>query len=351
MATPYISEVKYLGGAHLDFIEIVVDAGTDISDIFVTVYNPDGTVRTVNPLGTLVTTISGKDVYVLDTVTSATFNGLHKNGAVALEQGGSLLSFSSFGGNTVTASGGIAAGQTSTSIGSAGAGESLETSDGGATYFTQTTPNSGSVPCLCAGTRIATVRGSVPVEDLQPGDRVITADGPPAVLRRVMSRKIPARKLARNPKLLPVRISAGALGPGIPSRDIWASRQHRFLVSSPVVKRMLGQQEALLAAIRLTQLKGVFVDAKAQDVTYFHLIFDQHQIVFADGAATESLLLAPGTLVALGSDVAAEILTLFTEFGGTSQPMPACRPIPKIRLQKKIVTRHLKNNKHFQSVA
>ncbi len=115
----------------------------------VIIYNPDGTVRSTNTLGAVVNTIAGKDVYVIDTATSGTFDGLHKLGAVALVSNGAVLSFVSFDdGSPVTAIEGPADGLTSTQIGQAGAGESLETTDGGATYVTQTSPNSGTVPCF-----------------------------------------------------------------------------------------------------------------------------------------------------------------------------------------------------------
>ena len=104
MPDPYGSEVKYQGGASLDFVEIAVDAGTDVSSIFVTIYNVDGSVQSVNALGTLVGTQFGQDIYVIDIATSGTFDGLHKSSGVALEQDGTLVSFISFdNGSPITA--------------------------------------------------------------------------------------------------------------------------------------------------------------------------------------------------------------------------------------------------------
>lgn len=137
MPDPYVSEVKYQGGASLDFVEIAVDAGTDVSSIFVTIYNADGSVQSVNALGTLVGTQFGQDIYVIDIATSGTFDGLHKSSGVALEQDGTLVSFISFdNGSPITATAGIANASTSTQIGLAGGGKSLETTDGGATDIT-----------------------------------------------------------------------------------------------------------------------------------------------------------------------------------------------------------------------
>lgn len=123
---PYLSEVKYLGAGSLDFVEVAVDAGTDVSNIQLVIYNPSGTVRTTNALGSLVGTEHGQDIYVVDAATSATFNGLHANGAAALVVDGTVVQFVSFN-RAVTATNGPASGQTSTQIGTTGAGESLET--------------------------------------------------------------------------------------------------------------------------------------------------------------------------------------------------------------------------------
>ena len=165
MPTPYFSELKFQGGAALDFIEVAVDAGMDVSNIQVAVYNPNGTVRTTNLLGTIDGTIARRDIYVIDTATSVTFNGLSRNGAVALVENGTVISFLSFN-RTVTATAGPANGMNSTALGNTAGGESLETSDDGATYSVQTAPNPGTVPCFLTGTMILCEHGYRPVETL-----------------------------------------------------------------------------------------------------------------------------------------------------------------------------------------
>lgn len=221
MPDPYVSEVKYQGGPSLDFVEIAVDAGTDVSSIFVTIYNPDGSVRSVNALGTSVGTQFGQDIYVIDTATSGTFNGLHKFGGVALEQDGTLVSFISFdNGSPITATAGIANTSTSTQIGLAGGGRSLESTDGGATYTTQATPTSGAIPCLCLGTMVETATGPIAVETLKSGMLIRTIDGQLLPLRLVIRRDVDAVELDANPKFRPVVIAATSLGNGVPNRDL-----------------------------------------------------------------------------------------------------------------------------------
>jgi hypothetical protein len=67
-----------------EFAEIAVDASADISDLVVTLYNANGTIRSILPLdGIIPTTIAGKDVYVIDTSTSSAFVGLGHDNALA----------------------------------------------------------------------------------------------------------------------------------------------------------------------------------------------------------------------------------------------------------------------------
>lgn len=215
-------------------------------------------------------------------------------------------------------------------------------------------PNSGPdaitpddiVPvCLARGTLVDTADGPRPVESLAQGDLLPVLSGGTAPLRLICRRSLGAHALARNPKLRPVRITADSLGPGLPRRDLLVSRQHRMLVASKVVERMFGTREALIPAILLTALPGIYVDETVDRVEYFHLLFDAHQVIFAEGAPTESLFTGPEALKAVSPEARAEILTIFPELAQDDfLPKPACM-IPSRRLQKKLVDRHAKNNK------
>jgi hypothetical protein len=137
--------------------------------------------------------------------------------------------------------------------------------------------------CFAGGTRITTPDGVVCIQDLTVGDLVSTMNGA-KVLRWIGCRTVTASELKDNSKFWPVRITTGALGRGLPTADLRVSRQHRMLANSPVAKRMFGSDSVLVSAIRLTELPGIFVESDAEDVTYFHLLFDAHEIVFANEA-------------------------------------------------------------------
>lgn len=199
--------------------------------------------------------------------------------------------------------------------------------------------------CFCEGTSIETRNGPRKVESLTPGDEILRSDGTYATLQRNFCAFMDASQLASNPKLFPVRISEGALGGGLPKRDLWVSRQHRMLASSKIAQRMFGAQEVLISAIKLTALPGIFVDTGVTQVKYYHLLFDAHEIILAEGAPSESLFTGPEALKAVNPDARREIITLFPHLAEGRATPEAARLIPSGAAQKKFVARHAKNNK------
>lgn len=203
-----------------------------------------------------------------------------------------------------------------------------------------------TIPCLTMGTLLLTPNGEIPVEHLCVGDLVCTLNNGPQPIRWLGSRIVALENPvnAQN-KLRPVRIRAGALGDGLPKRDLLVSRQHRMLISSIISVRMFGRPNVLSAAVMLTTLPGINIDHDIRSVTYFHLMFDQHEVIFAEHAPTESLYAGTEALQAISPKARWEILTLFPELSVGNYRPPTAFPIPPGRLQKQLVARHLKNKK------
>ncbi|CUH50892.1 Hint domain-containing protein [Shimia marina] len=198
--------------------------------------------------------------------------------------------------------------------------------------------------CFHGNTGLRTATGAKPARDIQVGDLVHTANGLRPV-RWVGRRRLHSGDLRADPKLLPVKITAGALGGGLPQRDLWVSRQHRMLVNSPVCERMFGASEVLVAAVRLCGLPGIEIDTSMQELDYVHLLFDAHEVVYAEGAPSESLLWGAFTRAALSDAAVEEILKLFSELQrAESSPQPA-HVIPDIKQQKRLVWRLAKNGR------
>ena len=201
------------------------------------------------------------------------------------------------------------------------------------------------IVCFTAGTLIETPNGAVPVERLQVGDLVSTATGAPQPLRWIGGRRLSALHLNKHQNLRPIRITADALAPGIPSQDLCVSPQHRMLLRSKTAERMFGQAEVLVAATRLTSLPGVFQDPPGDGVDYFHLLFDDHQVVIANGAPSESLFTGPEALKTLPPAARAELAQIMPNvFGATARS--AARMIPTGRKQNSLVRRIAQNRKH-----
>jgi hypothetical protein len=131
--------------------------------------------------------------------------------------------------------------------------------------------------CFVTGTHLSTPDGERRVEELAVGDLVATRDGE----RRVAwigARTYEAGMLEAEPWLRPVEIRRGALGRGLPRRDLRVSPEHAILIDGVLVR-----------AAALVNGRTIFHAPAASDVTYYHVeLENEHGILFAEGAPTES---------------------------------------------------------------
>lgn len=160
-------------------------------------------------------------------------------------------------------------------------------------------------PCFTRGTLIATPDGDVPIEELKRGDPVLTLDHGPQPLLLVSRNMFPAT--GRN---APVQIRKGALGN---TRDLLVSQQHRMLIGDWRAEMYFGVEQVLVAAKHLCNGDTIFIQP-GEEVEYFHLLFDRHQIVWAAGIPSESYFPGHATNQA-DHETRAEIDRLFPELG------------------------------------
>ncbi|MEX0301235.1 MAG: Hint domain-containing protein [Leisingera sp.] len=168
------------------------------------------------------------------------------------------------------------------------------------------------IPCFTPGTLIATPLGERRVEDLKAGDRVITRDNGIQEIRWIGTRTLEGIELAKASHLQPVLISQGALGNGLPERDMMVSPNHRVLVANDKTALYFEDREVLVAAKHLTGLAGVD-RVETSKVTYIHFMFDQHEVVLSDGAWTESFQPGDQSLRGLDNAQRNELFELFPE--------------------------------------
>ena len=164
-----------------------------------------------------------------------------------------------------------------------------------------------SIPCFTSGTLIKTKAGECLIEDLSVGDMVLTMDHGYQPIRWIGS----STRRAEG-DLAPILIRKGTLGN---ERDLRASPQHRMLLSGWRAELLFGETEVLATAKSLVNDHSI-IRVEGGEVAYFHMLFDSHEIVWAEGAPTESFHPGDQGWKALDQATRDEILDLLPQLSG-----------------------------------
>ncbi|MEB3419088.1 Hint domain-containing protein [Salipiger marinus] len=132
--------------------------------------------------------------------------------------------------------------------------------------------------CFLEGTHIATPEGERTVESLLVGDTVLTEDGREMTVRW-MGYRTCALPFVDARRAIPILIRQGALGGGLPHRDLCVSPTHAIHMDGVLI-----QAEALLNGDSIRQMPL----SRGEPFTYFHIELDEHALVLAEGVASES---------------------------------------------------------------
>lgn len=141
-------------------------------------------------------------------------------------------------------------------------------------------PPASAPTCYLRGTNIRTINGECKIEDLKIGDELITHNGSIRPVKWVgrMSYKKSQRPWQQS--ILPVLISKGALGDGLPQRDLYVSQRHEMFIDGVLVmaKDLLNS-----TTIRISAETG------ATTIQYFHVMLETHDAILAEGQPAETL--------------------------------------------------------------
>ncbi len=172
--------------------------------------------------------------------------------------------------------------------------------------------------CFLAGTAIACPGGERPVEELAVGDLVLTADGGVRPVRFV-GRQTFATLFADPRGTRPVRIAAGALGEGLPVRDLCVSPDHALFVDGVLV-----QAGALVNGTTVAPMTDL-----PERFTYFHVELEDHSLILAEGVPAETFV---DNVTRRRFDNHADYVALY----GETKPMIAEMAVPRIKSARQL---------------
>jgi hypothetical protein len=172
--------------------------------------------------------------------------------------------------------------------------------------------------CFLAGTRIAAPGGEVAVEDVAVGDLVLTADGRTTAVRWIGVQTV-ASFFADPLRSFPICIAAGALGDGLPVRDLLVSPDHALFLDGVLV-----QAGALVNGTTITR-----VEAMPERFTYFHIELEDHALILAEGVPAETFV---DNVTRRRFDNFAEFEALYGDGGATIAEMD----VPRVKSSRQL---------------
>jgi len=157
-------------------------------------------------------------------------------------------------------------------------GNAISSSQKAATHGGNGLVTIAAAPCYGRGARIAAERGEVAVEDLRIGDRVVTASGSLRPVVWIGHRRLCILRHPAPRDVWPVCVAAGAFGEGLPRRDLWLSPGHNVADDGALMPI-----SALINGVSVAQVER-------DEVEYWHVELDAHDIMLAEGLPAESYL-------------------------------------------------------------
>ena len=167
---------------------------------------------------------------------------------------------------------------------------------------------------ICGEANVRTPLGGRRVEMLNPGDMVVTRHNGLQPVRMIWTWTVTAADMRKHPELAPIRLKPRAIGPMMPNRDLCIASGHRVLIPG---YRIAGAEDQPACLMRVDGVAlasdAAYSDFSVDEVTYYNLVFDQHEVVTAQGVPIETFRPSPKAINLLDLAAQQRLKDLFPE--------------------------------------
>jgi len=193
-------------------------------------------------------------------------------------------------------------------------------------------PNNLPMP-LCFGgeTMIDTLHGPRRAIDLKAGDIVETLDHGARKIIWVGKKSVNFVRRPDMEKHRPIIFEPGCIDGALPLKRLRLSPQHRVLVTGWRAELFFGIDSVLASAKSLINGTTIRPDTDCQQIEYVHLLLEKHELVRAEGAPCETLLLGDVTMGVAGDEMRDELLAIFPDLEALAVSMTSARMAVKTR--------------------
>lgn len=137
------------------------------------------------------------------------------------------------------------------------------------------------ITCFLPGTLIATPSGESVIESLSIGDTILTSDGRTVAVKWIGRKTMKASVFLDN-TMLPVCVSTGAFGNGLPRQDLYLSANHGIVINDMLVNAGAMVNGDSIRFVALTDMPESF--------TYYHIETEAHDEILANGTPVETFV-------------------------------------------------------------
>ncbi len=182
---------------------------------------------------------------------------------------------------------------------------------------------SAVVTGLTADAQLRTPCGERRVENIRPGDLIVTRGGGLQPVRMVWTRTLSLAERQEDPSCVPVCLGPRVVGPMMPQRSLTLAPDHRILVPAHLLSDVGGQGGLMKARDLVTLSEGADLDRDTADITLYNIVFDKPQVIMASGLPVETYHVCPDRLGDVPEGAREALMRLFPVLRGKGSTVPA----------------------------